>query len=89
MSFSFGVKAATKADAVAQATAKMDEVVVAQPKHADDAVLVKTTVEAYTNLLGDDETMDIQLSVSGSLGWSETQTTNANISVSASLVAKA
>ena len=89
MSFSFGIKAATKADAITQAVAKMDEVVASQDKHSGDAKLVKATVEAYVGLLGDDESKDVALSVSGWLSWSVAHTTAANISVTASLVDRA
>lgn len=68
MSFSFNVRAATIAAAAALATAEMDKVVEQQPGHAADRDAVLATIDTYAKMLTDDESRDIAISASGSLG---------------------
>lgn len=96
MSYSFSIRAATKADAKASVASKMAEVVQNQPTHAHDQPRVCACAAAFIDLLADDESKDIVVSVYGSLGWrgsygtdpANCSFTSANISVTANLVDK-
>lgn len=93
MSYSFNVRAATKAQALVDATAKLDEVVKGQPCHALDATPALAAIRAQVALLDDDESKDVVVGVSGSLGgtWDGPNlltVTSANVSVSAGLAQK-
>jgi hypothetical protein len=69
----------------------MAAVVKDQPVHARDESLVEATVAAAIDLLTDDASKDIVLSIYGSLGWEndgtvgEEKLTSVNFSVSAYL----
>jgi copper(I)-binding protein len=69
MSYSFSVKAATKAEAIKLANEQFDAVEVAQPVHAADMPGAKEATAAFTNLLADDDKCDTTVSVNGSV-WS-------------------
>ena len=89
MSYSFGVRAATKEAAVAAVSAKLDEVVASQPDHAADRAQAQSAAEAFIALLADDASRDVVVSVSGWLSWdTTTRFTDANVSVSANLASK-
>ena len=65
MSFSFTVRAATTALALAAVAVELDKVVAAQPAHAHDAEAVKETAARYAALLPEDETRDVVLACHG------------------------
>jgi len=93
MSYSFGFKAANKADAKAKIAAELDKVVAMQGVHSKDRVQAEAAGTAFVDLLDDDDSKDVSVSMSGSLSgnWSGndlTSFTGANVSVSAGLVAK-
>lgn len=67
MSYSFSVKGATKAEAIAAAVEQLEQVERNQPVHAADMPAAKAAVESFTNLLMDDPNSDCGLSVSGSV----------------------
>jgi hypothetical protein len=93
MSYSFSVKAATKAE-VKEAVAKYfdDQVIAHQPVHARDRAAVLANANAVIDLLGDDETKDIHISCNGYVSWavageqSEVPLTVASITASAGYV---
>lgn len=90
MSYSASVTAANKSEAKAAVVAKLDEIVSAQSIHARDR-------DAAIDLLIDDDTMHVTVTMNGSVGWREPLTEamdddltsasiSASISASASLV---
>lgn len=92
MSYSFGVKAANKAEAKAAVAAKFDEVVSQQPSHAKDKDAVLANASAVIDLLADDENKDVSVSCNGYISWNGTDAddnpllTAASITSGASLV---
>lgn len=70
MSYSFNVRAASKAAVVAAASAELDKVVAAQPVHAAERAQAQAAVEAFVGLVAEPEGTDQELSVSvnGSVG---------------------
>ena len=67
MSYSFNVRAATKAAAIAMVAEKMAEVVASQPIHEADQAPVQAVAETFILLVRDDETQDISVSVNGTV----------------------
>lgn len=63
MSYSFNVRAKTKAEALVMVAAKLDEVVEQQPIHAHDRRSVETHAETMLDLVGE-PTANHELSVS-------------------------
>lgn len=94
MSYSFAVRAATKAEAREKIAAQFDQVEIAQPSHATDRAAAQAAAFAFVDFLQDDESRDVSVSVNGSLGgqWQPDNTitnlTQANVGVFASLVPK-
>lgn len=88
MSYSFSVRAATKAEAREKVALELSGVIASQPVHAADADQASAAANSFIDLLRDDETQDIAVSVSGSLWSSDAGLNQASISVSASLAAK-
>jgi hypothetical protein len=86
MSYSFNVKAATKAEAIAVVGEELDKVVQAQPIHERDRSAAAAAAEGIINALHDDPTRSLSVGVSGWISWSEGDVvTQANVSVTASL----
>ncbi len=71
MTYSFHVQASTKAAARIAVAEKFDEVVAAQPIHARDKAAALTNANAVIDLLMDDDTTEISVSVNGYVGWEE------------------
>lgn len=71
MSYSFTIRAATKAEAKEKVAADFDKVVAAQPDHATDREQALSAATAFIDMLVDDETRDVVVSVNGWLNWSE------------------
>jgi hypothetical protein len=89
MSYSFTVRAADKNEAVEKLSAEYDNIVNSQPVHSVDREQAQAAVEAFINLVREDEKQDILVSVSGSC-WSVEQGLNSvGLNISTSLVPKA
>ena len=92
MSYSFTIRAASKAEAKAKVDAEMARVVEQQPDHAADRDVAITVSRAFVDMLRDREDMDIEVRVCGSLGWnhlpSAENLTQASLSASAWHVAR-
>lgn len=69
MSYSFGVKAPTKAAAKEAVAAKFDEIVGQQPIHARDRAAVLANANTVIDLLADDDSKDVAVSCNGYLSW--------------------
>jgi hypothetical protein len=72
MSYSFHFRARTIAAALAIAASEMDKVVESQPVHAHDRDVALAAIKAQAELVAPqaDDTQHVNVSVSGSLGWS-------------------
>lgn len=90
MSYSFSVRGATKAIALQNVVAQLDEVVAAQPIHAADRSQAQAAAIAFLALVPDDAgDQDFFVSVHGSVGWQgDNVIISASVGVSAYLVAK-
>jgi hypothetical protein len=95
MSYSFGIKAADKAAAKEAVAAKFDsEVVAHQPVHVRDRAAVLANVGSVIDLLADDDTKDIMVSVNGYVSWGATvdgteQFSTVSVSATASYATRA
>lgn len=70
MSYSFNVRAASKAAAIAAVAAKLDEVEASQPSHGLDKGPALATASAFIHTLADpEENQEISVSVNGALSW--------------------
>ncbi len=67
MSYSFGGKAANKAEARIKITAELDKVVNGQPVHALDRAAADNAIGAALDLLVEDGEHDIGYSIGGSI----------------------
>lgn len=88
MSYSFSIRAASKAEACAKVADELRKVVQAQPIHSRDQGQALGTAETFITLLKTDSTKDVAVSMNGSLSWIDDATTSASVTVSASLVTK-
>lgn len=87
MSYSFNVRANSKAEAVTAAEQEFDKVVAGQPIHAKDRGAAMSAVADVLGVLPDDPTKAISLSVSGYVSWTEGEhITQCSVNVGASLV---
>jgi hypothetical protein len=95
MSYSISVRAATKAEAKAALAAKFDETVVAtQPVHACDRAAALAAGDAFIDLLEDDASKDVAISLNGWVSYSGGGTApvalhSASVTASASLAPRA
>jgi hypothetical protein len=94
MSYSFTVKADTKAEAKEKIAKEFDNVVSQQPIHAADQSAAVAAGAAFVDVLPDpSDVQQINVHVYGSVGWHDAaeakNITSANVSVSASLASKA
>jgi hypothetical protein len=94
MSYSFQVKAPTKADAKNSVIAKFDEVVAQQPIHARDRAAVICNAISVINLLADNDSKDVLVSCNGYVSWpsgavEEAQLNSTAVSASAGYVDRA
>lgn len=87
MSYSFSVKAPTKAAAKDNVSDQFDVVVNGQPTHEVDRAAVKAAAGAFIDMLAEPQDGDeIVVSINGSLSWSsENVYTSAAMNVNASL----
>lgn len=94
MSYSFQVRAATKALALAAVAAQLDAVVNGQSVHAKDRAQAMAAAEAFVGVLEDNPDKDVDVSMHGSVSWSyvdgdENRICSVNCSVTASNVDRA
>ena len=93
MSYSFNIRAATKAQALTDVALKFDEVVAMQACHARDKGAALAAASAMVGLLDDDESRDVVVGMSGYLsgqwvGHDVASISCAAVSVNASLMPK-
>lgn len=93
MSYSFGARAASKSAIKVLLATKFAEVLANQPSHAGDMAQAEAAANAFVDVLPDDDTKDVSVSVNGSVGWRGTWgvdhvVTSANFGVSANLVTR-
>lgn len=69
MSYSFSVRAATKKEALAQVEAELQKVLASQPQDRPSCDAALNTALAHVDVVPNDETHDVVVSVSGSVGW--------------------
>jgi len=69
MSYSFTVRASSKAEAKFKVAEAMAKVVEQQQSHVIDQKQAITNAEAFIGLLADDETKDVVVNMHGSIGW--------------------
>jgi hypothetical protein len=69
MSYSFQVTGADKAAAKAAVEAEFDKVVESQPIHSRDRQAALANASAVIDLLVDDPTCDVRVTVNGYVGW--------------------
>lgn len=87
MSYSFNVRASTKAEAKSKIAAELEKIAVSQPSHAADRAQAQAAAEAFVDVLAEDADRDVQVAVNGWLSWSESGVfTSACVGVTASLV---
>jgi hypothetical protein len=79
MSYSFQVKAATKAEVKAAVEAEFDKVVQFQPVHARDKAAVLANVDAVIALVEDNADKDVHVACHGSVGWDGSDLQIANL----------
>ena len=90
MSYSFRIRQATKAAAKAAVAFELGQVAGRQAAHVRDTQHVLTAANAFVDVLPDDESQDVDVSVSGSLSgvWGDgdyTRVTGVNVCITASL----
>lgn len=73
MSYSFSFRAATKAEAKSKVAEELAKVVQAQPIHAVDQAQAQAAADAFIDILPEDASKDVQVSVNGSVGWCGTE----------------
>ncbi|MGJ0508923.1 MAG: hypothetical protein ACR652_17705 [Methylocystis sp.] len=88
MSYSFTVRAASKAEANQKVADELANVVASQPVHEADRDQAQAAATAFIGLLRFDETQDISVSVNGSVWSVDGGLNSAGIGVSVSLVPK-
>lgn len=69
MSYPFDFAAPTKDEAKTRIAAELENIVAQQPAHAKDRAAAQAAADAVIDLLADDDTMDIRVSMHGSVGW--------------------
>lgn len=95
MSYYINFTASSKEEAKARAAAEFDTVVASQPPHAKDRPQALAAAGAFIDLLADDTTNDIQVTLAGSVSFqgaydnTNPDLTAANVSVNAFYVARA
>lgn len=88
MSYSFAVKAASKAEAKQLVAAELDSVLASQPIHEADRQSAEAAAGAFIDLLRDDDGLDVLVSVHGSVYVPDAGLQSASVGVSAQLVAR-
>lgn len=91
MSYSFTVRAATKVEAKEKVAAELAKVVETQPIHARDQQQAEAAASAFVDLLPEDDTQDVTVSVHGSIGWYgslDDKTISAGVGINVGFAAK-
>lgn len=89
MSYSFTVVTDTKGQARDKVAVELAKVVVAQPMHDKDLMQAQSAADKFIDLLAEDNTKGVRMSMSGSLSWADDgKITGTSISINASLVVK-
>lgn len=86
MSYSFNVKAASKAEAKAAAVAKVEEIVFQQGIHSRDREAIISNINLAVDLLQDDDSRDVSITANGYLsfgGGSNEEAPISQVSISA------
>ncbi len=93
MSYSFTVRAATKAEALFKVAAEIEKIAASQPSHEIDKAHAVSLAESFAGFIDDTEGMDVVIALHGSLGWQGTWggddgvvITSASVGVNAYLV---
>lgn len=69
MSYSFTIRADNKDDAKAKVTGELARVAGAQAMHIRDVQQAQAATDLFIDLLADDDSKLVYVSVNGSLGW--------------------
>lgn len=93
MSYSFTVRAATKAEAKERVAAELEKVVASQSCHAADKAQAQAVADSFIDVLPDDDSKDVLVSMNGYVsgnweGSTITRITSASVNVSVGLSAK-
>lgn len=92
MSYSFNVRAGTKAEVLEKVAAELNQAVADQPIHSADREQAEAAASAFLGILPEVDDKDYFISVNGSVGYQgegeERVITTASVGVSASLIAK-
>lgn len=88
MSYSFSIRAATKAEASDKVATELSNVVNSQPVHAADREQAEAAVNSILGLLRDDGDQDISLTVSGSCWSVDSGLNSVGLNINASLAPK-
>lgn len=92
MSYSVSVKGATKTEAKQNLALQLAGVLEAQSAHSADMDQAAAAANAFIDILPDDETQDVSVSVSGSIGWKGElgahTITSASVNIGAILIPK-
>lgn len=84
MSYSFSVRASSKASVALLVAAELERVVEAQSIHAKDAKAALAAAEALIEVLANDADADVRVDMSGSVGWRGTdEVRSVNVQISA------
>lgn len=73
MSYSFSVKEATKEATIDAVYEQLNRIAERDPIHRADVHAAMTAAAAFINTLSDEPTMDIAVSMSGSVSWTGRQ----------------
>ena len=69
MSYSFSVRASTKAELISKADAQFEQMVQAHPEHAKDESQARAALASFLEVLTEDPAKDIVASCHGYLSW--------------------
>lgn len=86
MTYSFNVRAPSKAAAIDMVRGKMRNISVAQPVHNRDDLHVLATAKTFIDMLQDDAARDVFVSVNGGIGTAEGGVQSIAVSISTNLV---
>ncbi|MHB0965293.1 MAG: hypothetical protein ACYC36_02455 [Bellilinea sp.] len=88
MSYSFQIRAATKAEAKDRIFLKLAEVCAAQPAHLPDSKVAFESAAELINMVADDTSRDIVVDMSGSTGSNDTHVLQVNTNINVMLADK-
>lgn len=88
MSYSFNVKADSKADALVKVAEKMSDVVAQQPVHVVDAATAKDAVKLMADLLEEEADKEFYIAVNGSASTVDGRVVSLNLGIYVSQMPK-